>query len=117
MRLTCAFLYKVRIIKLSTGGAVIAVYRTMQLIDDFASRRLMQPVNILGDYRVEPSRPFHLSQFFVRGIRLCIKAEHLRPVEFEKFRSVVHKKSVADHRFRRILPTLPVKTVGQDGVC
>lgn len=73
--------------------------------------RLVQPVNVLGDYRFQLARPLQLGQLAVGGVGLCIRTHQLVPVKLIELLRMGHKKAVAKHGLRRIVILLVVQAV------
>ena len=60
---TVGLLDEFRGVELAALASVVAQYAAVQLIDPFAACRLVQTVNVLGDYRAELARLFELGEF------------------------------------------------------
>ncbi|MNY78576.1 hypothetical protein D3C86_2188790 [compost metagenome] len=63
---------------------MIAVDRAVQLEHGAAACKLMQTVNILGDYRLQPALALQLSQQQMSTVRRCFRVDHFAAVEIKK---------------------------------
>ena len=80
----------------------------MELIHHLAARHLVQPVDILGNHRLELARPLQLGQLLVGGVGLGVQAEHLVPVKPVEIPGVSHKIGMAENGLRRLVVLLAV---------
>ncbi len=90
---------------------VIPQHRAVEFQDGSASRRLVEPVNILGDDRPELSLLFQPGQFLVGCVGLCVQKEHFTAVKTVKFSRVLAVETVAQDGLRRIVVLLVVQAV------
>ena len=83
----------------------------MKFQNFFASRLLMESVDILRYDCLQLSHLLELCQRFVRPVRLRIWEQHLIPVEPVKFFRLSHIEGMAEDRLRRIIVFLVVQSV------
>ena len=88
------------------------MHRAVQLDHMLTARRLMQPVNILGDHGGQDAHALQFGQGFVGGVGLCVREQHFFAVKAIEFFRIVLEKSMAQNRFRRIAPFLVVQSAG-----
>ena len=63
---------------------IVAAHRPVQLIYPLAPGLLVQAVDILSHHRRQLARLLQLCQLAVGRIGLCVREQHLIPVETEK---------------------------------
>ena len=102
---------EVRAEKAAAFHAVVAVDGAVKLIHCFAARRLMKPVDVLGDHRAELPGPLQLRQLLVGGVGPGIGAEHFVPVKAVKIPGAPGKIGVAEDGLRRLVVFLAVQAV------
>ena len=73
----------------------------MQLQNFFASRFLMQTVNILCDDCRQFALLFQTSKSQMSRIWFCIRVNHFIKVEIVKLLRIAHKEGMTQHDFRR----------------
>ena len=83
----------------------------MKFQNFFASRLLMESVDILRYDCLQLSHLLELCQRFVRPVRLRVREQHLIPVEPVKFFRLSHIEGMAEDRLRRIIVFLVVQSV------
>ena len=98
-------------IGLAAARAVGAKNAAVQFQNLFASRCLMQTVDILRDDGAQLAGLLQLSQLAVRLVRLYALDHQLFPVEAVVLLRVSLKKAVAENLLGRILPFLVIQTV------
>ena len=99
------------IIELFAPHAIISLDRTVKFQHHLAACHLMQSVDILRYDRLHFSRLFQLCKFTMRLVGFCCRDNHLFTVKIKKLPGMSGEKRMAQHRFRRILVLLVVKTV------
>ena len=77
------------------------MHGAVQFKDIFAPCLLMEPVNVLCDDGEKFPALFEFGEFFMRGVRLRPKGQHLVAVEFEKFPRMREEPIVREHCFGR----------------
>ena len=98
-------------VEFAAPGAVVAQGAAVQLQHVFAARRLMQPVDVLGDHRLQPALSLKSGQTQMGGVGPGVLHDQLGPVKSVEFLRIRFKKAAADDLFRRVLPLLVVQTV------
>ena len=106
-----AFGDKIDIVGSAAFHTVIAQRASVQFEYVFASRRLMQSVDVLRDDGGELSRLFEFRKFFMRRVRLYAFDDELFAVKAVKLRGVRVEKTPAEHLLGRIVPLLVIQSV------
>ena len=83
----------------------------MQLVHRFAARRLMQPVNVLGDHRPQPALLLQLCQPQMGSVGLCVLYDQLIAVKTVKFLRVFLPEGMTEDGFGRVVVFLVVQPV------
>ena len=96
-----ALIIKIQVIKPAALHAVIAVDRAVELIYRFTARRLMEAVDVLGDHRLQLTRPSSSASFqwAALGWHRERASSAVKAVELLR---VPLKKRVAQNGLRRI---------------
>lgn len=102
---------KFRAVEFVAAGAVVAQNAAVELIDPFASRLLVEAVDILGDHSGELPFPLPLGKGLMGYIGLEAQRQHLLPVEAEEVFRPTLIEAVADDCLGRVFELLAVKAV------
>ena len=98
-------------IEFAAARAVVAVHRAVQFEHVFAARRLMKPVDILRDDRLQLARTLERGEIEVRGVGLGVEGEHSVAVKFVELRRAAGEEGVRNYAFGREFIFLVVQAV------
>lgn len=94
----------IEVIKLSAARAIISVDAPVQFINVFAARRLMQPVDILRQHRLDFAFLFKPCQRDMHGVRHGGRIYHILFVVIVKVFRAPREEGVRDNDFGRKSP-------------
>lgn len=102
---------EIDVVKFATLHAEIPQRRAVQFEHIFASRHLMQAVDVLRDDGFQFSCRLKLGEFQMRGVWLRVFYDKFFAIESVKFRGIRVEKRAAYYDFGRKFPFLAVKSV------
>lgn len=102
---------EINVVKFAALHAKIPQGRAVQFENIFASRHLMQAVDVLRDYSFQFSCRFKLGELQMRGVRLRVFDDEFFAIKSVKFRGIRVEKRAAYYDFGREFPLLAVKSV------
>jgi hypothetical protein len=88
----------------------------VQFDNRFASRLLVQSVDVLGYHSCKLAVSFEAGECFVGFVGAYSIDHHFFPVKSEEFLGMAQEKKLAQDGFRRIIPVLVVESVGTSEV-
>ena len=106
-----AFGDEIHIVELAAADAVVAQGAAVQLVHRFGTRRLVQPVDVLGDDGPEFPFPLELRQPQMGRVGLCPADDQLVPVKAVELLGVPLPEGMAEDGLGRVIVLLMVQPV------